>query len=145
MDARTVLVGMALVATACGGGSGGGGGNPTGPSPSPGGSQTSVTIAAAGVNPSQIRIEVGQQVQFVNNASRNVQVTSDPHPTHELCPPLNDQVGMLAPGQSKTATFTQRGTCTYHDHGSPDDTRFRGSILIGVTEPGPAPDYRTAQ
>jgi hypothetical protein len=96
------------------------------------------------VSPSPVRIEVGQQVRFTNSGPRAVQVSSDPHPTHETCPPLND-VGMLPPGQSRAATFTQRGTCTYHDHGFPEDDRFRGSILVGVAEPGPAPDYRTSQ
>jgi plastocyanin len=144
MDARSGLAALALIATACGGGTGSGSGNPTSPSPTPGGSQTTVTIAAGGVNPTQLRIEVGQQVQFVNSATQNIQIASDPHPTHGSCPPL-DQLGMLTPGQSRAVTFTQRGTCTYHDHGRPEDSRFRGSILIGVTEPGPAPDYRTAQ
>ena len=142
MKALSVLAGLALVAAACGGG--GGGSSPTGPS-APSGSQNTVTIGGSGVTPSTVRIEVGQQVRFVNNASRNIEVTSDPHPTHELCPPINNEVGMLTPGQSKSATFTVRGTCAYHDHGNPDDGRFRGTILVGVQEPGPAPDYRTTQ
>jgi plastocyanin len=146
MNARSVLAGAALLAAACGGGGDGGGNTPTGPSPGPGGSQvTTVTISGAGVSPSQVRIEVGQQVRFVNNASRNVEVTSDPHPTHELCPPINNEASTVTPGQSKTVTFTVRGTCTYHDHLIPDDGRFRGAILVGVQEPGPAPDYRTSQ
>jgi plastocyanin len=136
---------MAIVAAACGGGTGGSGGgsSPTGPS-APGGSRTTITIDASGVSPAQVRIDVGQQVDFVNRAPRGVEVTSDPHPTHELCPPIN-QLGMVASGQTRTVTFTQRGTCTYHDHTNPDDARFRGAILIGVNEPGPAPDYRTSQ
>lgn len=144
MNSRGVLAGVALLATACGGG-GGGGGSPTGPSPNPGGSQSNtITIGAAGVTPQQVRIEVGQQVRFVNSGSRSMEVTSDPHPTHESCPPINE-VGMLAPGQTKSATFTVRGTCTFHDHGNPDDSRFRGAILVGVVDPGPPPDYRTSQ
>lgn len=145
MKAWSVLAGLAvLVATACGGGSGSGGG-PTGPSPNPGGSQTTITIGSSGVNQSQVRIEVGQQVQFTNNASRNVQIQSDPHEAHDLCPPLN-AVGMLTTGQSRmTQAFTVRGTCSFHDHTNATDSRFRGTILVGVTEPGPAPDYRTVQ
>lgn len=139
MNARTLVAGAALLAASCGGGYGGNG--PTAPS-TPSASLSTVTITSAGVSPAQIRIEVGQQVQFVNNATRGVQVASDPHPTHTLCPPVNE-IGMLSPGQSRTATFAQRGTCTYHDHGNPDDARFRGTILVGVNEPGPAPDYRT--
>jgi plastocyanin len=136
---------VAICAAACGGGGGGGGGgtSPTGPSPTAGGPQT-ITINAAGVSPQQVRIEIGQQVRFVNSNTRNMEVTSDPHPTHEQCPPVND-VGMLAPGQSRSATFTVRGTCTFHDHGNPEDGRFRGAILVGVVDPGPPPDYRTTQ
>ena len=124
MNVRTLVAGAAVLAAACGGGSSGSGSSPTGPSPTPTGSQNTITISNAGVNPAQVRIEVGQQVQFVNSASRNVQVSSDPHPTHVMCPPINE-VGMLPPGQSRAVTFTQRGTCTYHDHATPEDSRFR--------------------
>jgi hypothetical protein len=144
MNARTVLAGIALFAAACGGGGGSSGGStPTGPTG--GGPQTTtINITAAGVSQQQVRIEVGQQVQFSNNAARNVEIQSDPHNVHDLCPPLN--VGTMTPGQSRmTNTFSVRGTCTYHDHTNADDGRFRGSILVGVTEPGPAPDYRTSQ
>ena len=66
---------------------------------------------------------------------------SDPHPTHQFCPPVND-VGMLSNGQNgETATFDRAGTCTYHDHLDPDNASFRGSIVVGDTpDPGPNPD-----
>lgn len=138
-----ITLGMvAASAMACGGGGGGGGGTPTSPSPSPGG-VTTITLTSAGVSTQTVRIDVGQQVRFVNNASRSVDVASDPHLVHNMCPPLN--LGMMASGQEKTATLPQRGTCTYHDHLNPEDARFRGTILVGVSEPGPGPDYRTVQ
>jgi plastocyanin len=143
MNARSLLAGIALLAAACGGGGGSGGGSPTGPTGGGGGPAT-ITITSSGISQQQVRIEVGQQVQFSNTSSRNVDIESDPHEVHNLCPPVN--VGTMTPGQSRTSnTFTVRGTCSYHDHTSPDDGRFRGTILVGVTEPGPAPDYRTAQ
>ena len=143
MNARSVLAGIALLAAACGGG-GSGGGSPTGPTGGGGSSVQTITIGASGVNLQQIRVDVGQQVQFTNNSSRNVEIQSDPHEVHNLCPPLN--VGTMTPGQSRmTATFTVRGTCTYHDHTQPNDQRFRGAILVGVSEPGPAPDYSTTK
>jgi plastocyanin len=142
MNARSVLAGIALLAAACGGGGGSGGGSPTGPTG--GGGPATIAITSSGISQQQVRIEVGQQVQFSNNSSRNVDIESDPHNVHNLCPPVN--VGTMTPGQSRTSnTFTVRGTCSYHDHTNPDDGRFRGTILVGVTEPGPAPDYRTAQ
>lgn len=138
------IVGLAIGIAACGGGGGGGGSSPTAPSPPPpSGVGATITLTANGVSTQTVRIEVGQQVMFVNNGGRGVAVTSDPHPTHENCPPLNE-VGFVMPGQSRAATFTQRGTCSFHDHDNPDDMRFRGNILVGVAEPGPSPDYRTA-
>jgi hypothetical protein len=98
MNARSVLAGIALLAAACGGGGGGsssGGGNPTGPSGTP--QATTITINAAGVSQQQVRIEIGQTVQFSNNASRNVEIQSDPHNVHDLCPPLN--VGTMTPAR----------------------------------------------
>jgi len=146
MKLSQILCGTALFAVACGGG-GYSGGSPTAPSPPAGGTgggQTTIIVGNAGVNPNQVRIEVGSSVTFTNNSSRTLEMNSDPHPTHEMCPPMS-AIGVLAPGQSHTATFTVRGTCTYHEHNTPDDGRFRGTILVGVTEPGPAPDYRTTQ
>jgi plastocyanin len=146
MNVSRLVCASALLAVACGGG-GYSGGSPTAPSTPTGGGggqATTIAVGSAGVNPNQIRIEIGQSVTFQNNSSRTVTINSDPHPTHELCPPL-EAIGVLAPGQSHTATFTVRGTCTYHEHTFPDDSRFRGTILVGVQEPGPAPDYRTAQ
>jgi hypothetical protein len=142
MNARSVLAGIALLAAACGGGGGSSGGNPTGPTGGP--QMATITINSAGVSQQQVRIEIGQQVQFSNQASRNVEIQSDPHNVHDLCPPLN--VGTMTPGQSRTTNaFTVRGTCSYHDHTNAEDGRFRGTILVGVAEPGPAPDYRTSQ
>lgn len=97
-------------------------------------------VGATGVSPTQIRIDVNQVVRFTNNDTRAVEIRSDPHPTHEFCPPV-DQVGVLAPGQSRdTASFARAGTCTYHNHLDPDTTGFRGSIVAGnVGDPGPDP------
>jgi plastocyanin len=144
MNARSVLAGIALLAAACGGGGGSGGGSPTAPSGGGGPQTAAITINSNGLSTQQVRIEVGQQVQFTNSGTRNVDIESDPHEVHNLCPPVN--VGTMTPGQSRmTASFTVRGTCTFHDHTSPDDGRFRGTILVGVAEPGPAPDYSTSQ
>ena len=62
-------------------------------------------------------MKVGESVEFVNNSSSNVQVNSAPHPTHELYPELN--IGVIAPGETKSVTFTTAGTKTYHNHLNP--------------------------
>lgn len=141
----TVITGVALlaagVAVGCGGSNGGG--SPTSPSP-PGGSgssPTTISIGPNGISPKDVRVEVGQRVRFVNNDSRTHEVRSNPHPTHGECPPLNE-VGLLTPGQSgMTGLLDRRGTCGFHDHLAPSDAGVQGSLLIGVTEPGPDPGY----
>jgi hypothetical protein len=135
------LIAAVAITVACGGGSGGGS-SPTAPSAT-GPSMPTVTIGDNNISPNVVRIDVNQQVRFVNNATRSVQIASDPHPTHEMCPPMNE-LGMLTPGQSRnTGSFTRSGTCTFHDHGNPENSAFRGTILVSVNEPGPGPVYAT--
>ncbi len=145
----TVLTGLALlvagVAAGCGGGNGSPTPNPNPTSPSPpggsGGSVSTISIGPNGINPKDMRVEIGARVRFVNNDSRNHELRSDPHPTHGLCPPLNE-VGLLTPGQSgTTGLLDRRGTCGFHDHLAASDAGLRGNILVGVTEPGPEPGY----
>ena len=96
-----------------------------------------LTITDAGVNPTEVRISTGQRVQIVNNSSQAHRIQSNPHPFHTNCPPLN-QPGQLAPGASGlTGVLTQAGSCGFHDHLNPLDSRFRGQIVIdGGTGPG---------
>jgi len=127
-----VLTAFALTGlAACGGGSGspggpsGGGGSTT---PPPGEAAT-VLILPSGVSPKVVTVPVGSRVNFTNQSSNNVEVTSDPHPIHTDCPPLN--VGVVQPGRTgQTGVFTTARTCGYHDHGRSDDARWQGSIVI---------------
>ncbi len=128
---RVALV--AIVTTACGGG----GGTPAGPSPgtsgggSGGATSATITIGATGVvSPAAVTIQQGGRVTFVNNDSRAHDMGSDPHPSHEDCPPL-DQVGFLSPGQSRTSgNFTIARVCGFHDHNLPTVTGLQGRITI---------------
>jgi plastocyanin len=133
---RWVAVALAaLVAAACGGG--GGDGTPTAPTPGGGGTgggastSATITIEANGrVNPSSVTIAQGGRVTFVNNHTRNHDMSSDPHPTHTDCPEMG-QVGFLAPGQSRTSgNFNTVRTCGFHDHDAPGDTGLQGRITI---------------
>ena len=75
-------------------------------------------------------IAVGRRVTFVNNHNRNHDMASDPHPSHEDCPPM-DQVGFMTPGQSKTSgNFNTARRCGFHDHNEPSDTAPAGAIII---------------
>ena len=124
------------VAMACGGG---GGSSPTAPSGGGTGgggtggatSSATITISASGVaSPNAVTITQGGRVTFVNNDSRSHDMSSDPHPSHEDCPPLN-QVGFLSAGQSKTSgNLNTVRVCGFHDHNQPASTGLQGRITI---------------
>jgi hypothetical protein len=128
-----VLVVSALSALAgCGGGSGspggpsGGGGGTTNPLP---GEAATINILNSGVTPKTVTVPVGSRVNFANQSGNNIEVSSDPHPIHTDCPPLN--VGVLRPGQTgQTGVFNIARTCRYHDHGRDQDERWQGTIVI---------------
>ena len=141
----TWMAGMAVVAVlataaACGGG---GGSSPTAPSDGGGtggggggggggsAATNTITIGSDGrVSPANITIAVGTRVTFVNNHNQNHDMASDPHPSHEDCPPM-DQVGFMTPGQSRTSgNFTVARRCGFHDHNQPSNTGLIGSITI---------------
>lgn len=129
----SVIGAAAAVAMACGGG----GSSPTAPSGGgtggTGGATSSATIiiGANGVaSPSTVTVTQGGRVTFVNNNSRSHDMSSDPHPSHEDCPPLA-QVGLLAPGQSKTSgNLNTVRVCGFHDHNLPTSTGLQGRITI---------------
>jgi plastocyanin len=116
------------------GGCGGSSSSPTSPSTgggSAGPSGATITIGSNGaVSPSQVTINVGQSVTFVNNDTRLHDMASNPHPAHTECPPMN-AAGALSPGQTKlTNAFTVARTCGFHDHNNPDSAGLQGSIII---------------
>jgi plastocyanin len=125
------VVVVLAVAAACGGGD-----SPSAPTASGGGSGgvpdlSTITISNGGVaSPQSVTIRQGGRVTFVNNDSRPHDMSSDPHPTHEDCPPMG-QVGFLTPGQSRTSgNFTTAGTCGFHDHNQPTVQGLQGRITI---------------
>ena len=130
---RAVAVAGVMLAAACGDGdNGGGGGSPISPSGSgPGASGATITIGSNGaVSPSSVSIAVGQSVTFINNSGASHEIASDPHPAHTSCPSIN-ALGIIGNGQTKlTNSFGGAGTCTFHDHGQPDNGGLKGTITI---------------
>lgn len=120
---RAIELGLvALFAGSCGG-------SPSAPTvpPNP---ATTITMTSSGVSPSTLTVPQGSRVLFVNNDSRNRQMSSDPHPDHTDCPEIN-AIGFIAPGQTReTGNLNTIRTCRYHDHDAPNDTRFQGRIVI---------------
>jgi plastocyanin len=124
--ATTGIAALLAAAMACGGSSptspGGGG---SGPGPV----GATITIAPGGVTPGTVTISTGQSVMVVNNDARSHTISSDPHPSHTNCPPIN--IGTLATGQSRTSNaFASAQTCTYHDHDDPENESWRGTVRV---------------
>lgn len=130
-----------LAIAACGGGSdgptspsgGGSGGGTSGGGTGGGGTPSTATItigANNAVTPQEVRILQGGRVTFVNNNTRSHDMSSDPHPSHEDCPPM-ESVGFIQPGQSKTSgNFNTVRTCGFHDHNLPTVAGLNGRIII---------------
>jgi plastocyanin len=96
---------------------------------SPGPSGATITITASGVSPSTVTINSGESVTFVNNDSRQHQMSSDPHPAHTDCPQIN-ALGVLNPGETRlTNALTASRTCGFHDHINDTNASLRGSIV----------------
>jgi plastocyanin len=131
--AAGTLVFVAAMAAGCGGGSS----SPSSPTPttppaSGGGSTTAtITIGSNGaISPTSVTIARGGRVTFVNNHTRNHDMSSDPHPEHTDCPEMA-QVGFLTPGQTRTSgNFNTARTCGFHDHEDPTNRSLQGSIII---------------
>ncbi len=135
--AHITMVGALVAMAACGGSS------PSGPSGGGSGSVVvqstgsvgavgaTITIGANGaLTSSQVNIAVGQSVTFTNGDTRSHDMESDPHPAHTACPSIGN-VGLLAPGQSKTTFgFAGAGTCGFHDHNDSENRGLQGRIVI---------------
>lgn len=127
----TLAAAAAVACAACGGN---GGSTPTGPSGNGGNSgniAATITIGADGVvSPKEVTVAAGSRVTFTNNHDRNHEMASDPHPTHGSCPGI-DQVGLIAPGQSRTSgNLNTARTCTYHDHINDTNVNLQGTIRV---------------
>ena len=114
------------------------GGSSNAPSPTPGGGTgnpgpvgATITIGANGaVSPSPVTINNGESVRFVNSHNRPHQMSSDPHPNHTDCPPINALPTLDAGQSGQTNALTTSRTCGFHDHLNDTDTNLRGSIVV---------------
>jgi plastocyanin len=100
------------------------------PAPTPPATVVVITITPTGATPSTLEIAAGTRIRFVNNDVLSHDMTSDPHPNHTQCPPLN-RVGLLLPGQSRESDpLTTLRTCGFHDHNDADNPKWTGTIQV---------------
>jgi plastocyanin len=119
------MLGLCIAVSFCGGN----GAPPAGPAPP--GSTYRITIGANGVvSPTELVVPPGTRVLFTNNHNRSHDMTSDPHPEHDLCLEIN-QVGLLSAGQSReTGNLVTPRTCGFHDHNDFENQSLQGRIVI---------------
>ena len=118
--------------------------SPTVPSPGsePQVETNTITITSSGASPRNVSVTAGSRVLFINNDGRSHNMTSDPHPDHNDCLPLN-QVGFLSAGQRReTGNLVDVRTCGFHDHDDPGRQTLWGQIVIRAapspSSPAPA-------
>ena len=132
MIRRLSLVLIVAVLPSCGGGGSSSPGSPTpgGGGPVLPGEAATITVTSSGGSPREVTVPVGARVNFVNQGNVIVEMTSDPHPNHTECPPIN-QVGGLRTGETgQTGALNTARRCGFHDHGRGEDSRFMGTIII---------------
>lgn len=79
-------------------------------------SPTSVVVYNdEGFSPSNLEINLGDSVMFINESNSGMWVASGPHPTHTLLPSF-DQKATVQRGGTYTYTFTQAGEWPFHNH-----------------------------
>lgn len=73
-----------------------------------------IAITASGVDQPSVTIRFGQHVTFYSPDGSPHKISSDPHPDHTACPPLN--IPEFGPGiPASTSPFLTPGTCRYHE------------------------------
>lgn len=97
----------------------------TAPAASQVASQGTINYTDNGFSPASLVVKSGSKVTISNNSSSVLQFQSNPHPVHTDDPQLN--VGIIAPGQSKTITVTTTGSHGYHNHKNLGDT---GTLVV---------------
>lgn len=85
-----------------------------------------VVYTNEGFSPAEVNVPVGTAVSFENASSKKMWVASDPHPIHTKYGEFDAKEG-IAPGETYTFTFTQKGEWGYHDH---LDSSARGVVVV---------------
>jgi plastocyanin len=73
-----------------------------------------ITYTRDGFSVDNATIPAGSTVRIINQSETQLDLASNPHPTHTDNSELN--TGFVAPGESQTFTITQTGTWGFHNH-----------------------------
>ncbi len=120
---RAMAAVIATMAASCGSGT------PTSPSAGSHTAIATVMLEAAGPNPREMTIGVGEFVSFMNHERVAYTVVAGPGPSEAACPELN-AVGVLRPDDIRwTAPFSTAKTCDYHIR-SGQTVLFSGRIVV---------------
>lgn len=84
-----------------------------------------VTYTDNGFSPDSYMIKAGGTVTVINKSSRDLEFSSNNHPTHTDETELN--MDTLSPGKSGTFKVTKVGTWGFHNHLTPQDM---GSLMV---------------
>jgi hypothetical protein len=90
-------------------------------------------ITPGGIFPKKIVVAEGTRVKFINRDTKGRQMSSDPHPNHDDCPPINDN-GFVNPGQEALTAnmILDPGlhACGVHDHIDDQNDAVRAKIIV---------------
>lgn len=78
------------------------------------GDVATITFTDEGFTPAEITVKKGTKITVINNADRDVQFSSDEHPSHRDNPEMN--LRTLGTGESDSYTANTVGTHMFHDH-----------------------------
>ena len=96
--------------------------NEVAPNPS---ERMTITFTNNGFEPANLTVKKGTVVTVKNDSSRDLQFSSNDHPTHRANPEMN--LRTTAPGESDSYTATVVGKWGFHDH--LDDSKT-GTITV---------------
>lgn len=77
-------------------------------------------------SPTNLQINVGDTVRFVNDSLFPIRVVSDPHPGHDTLPGF-DSISEIPPQGIFSFTFTKRGIFDYHNERKVEQ---KGTIIV---------------
>ena len=102
-----------------------------------GGVSAEVVYEKGVFTPNYVELELGDRVVFVNRSDDFVWPASNIHPTHEVYPGFDPELG-LEPGEAWAFGFTRPGIWKFHNHLAPNQG---GTVtVLGIEEQAPLRD-----